>query len=633
MSQHPHLSRESRIHLVVCGALALGTLLLYAPTFQYPFVNYDDPLYVYENQYVQGGLTPEGLRWVFTTFEGGNWHPLTWLSFQLDTAIYGGLNAGGFHFTNVLLHTVNTLLLFLVLSQMTGAVWRSAVVAALFALHPLHVESVAWVSERKDVLSTLFWMLSLAAYLAYVRRPGLGHYLLVALALTLGLLAKAMLVTLPCVLLLLDWWPLGRWRAAASRNRVLLEKLPLFALILTACVVTFIAQSQESAVAGFEMFPLAARIANALLAYVAYLRDMLWPLSLAVHYPHAGRNLSVGPALAAGVLLAAVTVLVLVPGRRWPYLAVGWFWYLGTLVPVIGLVQVGGQAMADRYTYVPLIGIFLALTWGVSDLASAWQVPRWGLVAATAFLLTACAALTWIQVGYWKSDLDLWEHAVAVTRNNPRALQNLGSAYHKAGRSADAERELRKAVAMSPGQSQAHVSLAALLTKMGRYAEAIAPLQYVIALEPGNALHHNDLGHVLQKLGRFGEARAEYQQAIALDGTYALPHHNLAVVLLEEGQNDEALAQLRAAIALDPGNAQFHKDLGKVLQALGRLEDALTAFQKAVDLGDKEATSLLQAGERLRTERPTAPRSERRTRAGAPLVCVPRPDGPSGRGT
>jgi Flp pilus assembly protein TadD len=610
MSQHPHLSREYRIHLVVCGTLALLTLLLYAPTFQYPFVNYDDPVYVYKNQQVQDGITLEGMGWAFTTFHTGNWHPLTWLSLQLDAASYGGRNAGGFHLTNVLLHTVNTLLLFLVLDRMTGAVWRSAVVAALFALHPLHVESVVWVAERKDVLSTLFWMLTLWAYLGYVRRPGVGRYLLVALALTAGLLAKAMLVTLPCVLLLLDHWPLRRWPRTVSGSWLLLEKLPLFALVLTASVVTFLAQFHEGAVVGFEEVALVGRLENALLAYVGYLWEMVWPLHLAVHYPHPGSGVSVPAVLGAGLFLAVVTGLVLGPGRRWPYLAVGWLWFLGTLVPVIGVVQVGPQAMADRYTYVPLIGIFLLLTWGVSDLALAWSVPRSTLVAATALILVACVALTWTQVGYWKSNQDLWAHAVRVNEKNGRAHLNLGCCFHEAGRFADAEREFKKAVAFNPKEVLSHHNLALVFIATGQYAEAEAQLQEVIALDPKNAFPHSDLGIVLQHFGRFEEARAEYCRAIALDPHYALAHYNLAVVLLELRQVDEALAQLREAISLDPGNPQYHKSLGKLLQALDRLEEALPAYQKALELGDQEAGSLLQAGERLRTPRPMAPRSE-----------------------
>jgi Flp pilus assembly protein TadD len=593
-----HLSREFRTHLLVCGALALGTLVVYAPTLGYPFVYYDDHVYVYENPQVQPGLTLDGAYWALTTFHGGNWHPLTWLSLQLDAALYGGLNAGGFHLTNVLLHTANTLLLFVVLSRMTGAVWRSAVVAGLFALHPLHVESVAWVAERKDVLSALFWMLTLAAYLGYVRRPGVGRYLLVLLALALGLMAKPMLVTLPCVLLLLDYWPLGRWESAVSSGRLVLEKLPLFALVLAACIVTCLAQSEGGAMVELQAVPLEARLENALLAYVAYLGQTAWPLHLAVHYPHPGLAVPAEQALGAALFLAVVTALLLVAGRPWPYLAVGWLWYLGTLVPVLGLVQVGDQAMADRYTYVPLIGIFLLLTWGAGDLALAWRVPRAGLVAATTLVLLACAALTWVQVGSWASTLDLWQQAAAVSENSDRAHINLGSCFQKAGRLAEAQEEFAKAVALKPRHVLAHHNLGLVLAARGRHAEAVEHLQKAVALDPQNASAHNDLGYVLQQVGRFEEARAEYRHSIALDAGQALSHYNLASVDMRLGQVDEALAQVREAIALNPGNALFYRSLGKVLQALGRHEEAVSAFRKAQELGDQDAGKLLQAAER-----------------------------------
>jgi Flp pilus assembly protein TadD len=637
------IPRARRVALLVGGALALGTLLVYSPTFQYPFIELDDPRYVLNNRNVRGGLTADGIRWAFTSFHASNWHPLTWLSLQLDASLYGGRNAGGFHFTNVLLHVANTLLLFGVLRRLTGAVWRSAVVAALFALHPLHVESVAWVTERKDVLSTLFWMLSLAAYLGYVRRPGMGRYLLVVVALGLGLLAKAMLVTLPCVLLLLDYWPLRRGQrgpgtgpGAAPATRpppvpswrlLLLEKAPLFALVLAACIVTSLAQRQ--ALGSFENYPLAVRIENALLAYVTYLGQMLWPLRLAVYYPHPGTSVSVAAALGAGLLLAVLTALVLVPGRRWPYLAVGWFWYLGTLVPVIGLVQVGGQAMADRYTYVPSIGLFLALVWGISDLAQAWRVPRPGLVLGTALVLATCAVLTGTQVSSWQSTQHLWEHAVAVTEKNAEAHISLGAYYCERGRLAEAQRELEKAMAIAPQSARPHVNLGNvfsalgrgqealaayhqaialnpknpkphfnvgnLFAEQGRFDEAVAELHQAIALNPDDGLPHNNLGSVLLQLGRVEEALAECQQAVTLDPDDAMAHNNLGIMLVELGRYGEAEAAFRQALALDPKKPAFHMNLGKALQETGRLVEAQTEFRRALDLGDQRAAGLLQA--------------------------------------
>jgi protein O-mannosyl-transferase len=632
MSQHTRSTREYLVELSISAALAVLTLLIYCPTFNYPFVNYDDPVYVFKNPHVQAGLTADGVRWAFTAFDCGNWHPLTWLSLQLDVDLYGGLRPGGFHLTNVLLHVTNTLLLFLVLGRMTGAVWRSAVVAALFALHPLHVESVAWVAERKDVLSTLFWMLTLAAYLFYVRQPSIRRYLLVMLALGLGLLAKPMLVTLPCVLLLLDYWPLRRV-GLLTRGRLLLEKVPLFALALASCVVTFLAQVHGQAVAPLEAVPPAARLANAVLAYAGYLGKMLWPMHLAVHYPLAGPDVPVARALGAGLILVVITLLVLGPGRRRPYLTVGWLWYLGTLVPVIGLVQVGSQALADRYTYVPLIGLFLLLTWGVADLAAAWRLPRGYLVGATAATLSACVVLTWIQVGYWESTLRLWEHAAAVTENDLLAQMNLGTCYHQQGKLSDAKREFEKAVAINPNLAEAHANLGNVLADLGRREQAVAEYRKAITLDPESAWPHfnlgvalaalgrheealaefqktitldsespwphTNLGNVLRDLGRDEEALAEYRRAIALDPEDPLPHNNVGIVLVELGRHEEALAEYRRAITLDPKDAQPHINLAGALQEEGRLEEALAEYQRAMELGDKQAWPRLQTCERL----------------------------------
>jgi tetratricopeptide (TPR) repeat protein len=627
------------VELAISVALAALTLLVYGRTGTFPFVAYDDGAYVFENQQVQGGLSAAGVRWAFTTFACANWHPLTWLSLQLDWQLFGGQPAG-FHLTNVVLHTANTLLLFGVLTRLTGAVWRSAVVAALFALHPLHVESVAWVSERKDVLSTLFWMLTLAAYVSYVRRPGVCRYLLVLLALGLGLLAKPMLVTLPFVLLLLDYWPLRRWPDCSLRH-LLLEKAPLFVLVLASCVVTYLAQLRGQAVAPLEAFPLAARLENALLAYTGYLGKMLWPTHLAVYYPHPRQDVSGARALGAGLFLVVITVLVLGPGRRRPYLAVGWLWYLGTLVPVIGLVQVGGQAMADRYTYVPLIGLFLLLVWGVADLAEAYRVPHRSLAGAAALVLSACVVLTWVQVGHWKSTLRLWEHTVAVTENNFMAHVTLGTHYYQQGMLSDARREFKKALALDPGVAEPHANLAKVYGDLGLGQQAVAEYRQAVALDPQNPVFHNNLGSLLRDLGRPEEALAESRRAIALDPTYVAPHNNLGIVFAELGRHEEALAEFRRAIVLDPTYAQLHNNLGivladlgrleeaqaslrraialdqayaaphtnlgRVLQEEGRLEEALAEYQRALELGDKQAGPRLQACERLRALLPRLP--------------------------
>jgi tetratricopeptide (TPR) repeat protein len=582
--------------LFIGVGLVAAVLLIYCPCFDHPFINLDDEGYVTRNAHVQAGLTADGVRWAFTTFEKANWHPLTWLSLQLDSTLYGGVKAGGFHLTNVLLHAANALLLFLVLARMTGSLGRSAVVAALFALHPLHVESVAWVAERKDVLSTLFWVLTLAAYLYYVRRPGVGRYLLVVLALVLGLMTKPMLVTLPFVLLLLDYWPLGRLKSEIRNPKSegnpndqaqmtqtgerefrslgfrfsdflrisdfgfrVLEKLPLFALALASCAVTVIAQGQSQAVKSFETFPLGVRVANALLAYAGYLGKMVWPLNLAVYYPHPGAAVSVAGALAAGLLLLAITVLALAWGRRRPYLPVGWLWYVGTLVPVIGLVQVGLQAMADRYTYVPSIGVFLMLTWGIADLASAWRVPRLALVGAAAVVLSACVVLTWIQIGYWRSAQSLWEHTLAVTEKNLVAHVNLAECHRQQGHLEAARREYEQAVAIDPDQPHPHTYLA----------------------------------NTLLALQRPEEAAAEYRRAVALDPQLYAAHFGLALALAPQGQREEAATELRTALRIDPNAAMAHYVLGDLLRELGRTDEATSEYRAARQLGYEPAAARL----------------------------------------
>ncbi|NIQ87873.1 MAG: hypothetical protein GWN93_01765, partial [Deltaproteobacteria bacterium] len=402
---------------------------------------------------VHKGLTRESFIWAFTTTDEANWHPLTWLSHMVDCQLYG-LNPAGHHLTNVLLHSASTVLLFLILLGMTGSRWRSALVAALFALHPLHVESVAWVAERKDVLSTLFWMLTLWAYLAYTKRPERKRYLLIIVAFTLGLMAKPMLVTLPFVLLLLDYWPLKRIELGQSASglpaanqpstiaekpgaqafRLLLEKTPLFVLTAASSVVTFVVQKSEGAVGALEVYPLKIRVANALVSYVSYIIKMIWPQNLAVFYPHPGQSLPMWQAVAAGILLVLISIAVIRAGRRQPYLPVGWLWYLGTLVPVIGLVQVGAQAMADRYTYVPLIGLFIMAAWGVPELMKKWHHRRVALVVSAALVLFALMTCARLQLRHWKNSIALLSHAHAVTAKSYLVHNNLGSALNELGK-------------------------------------------------------------------------------------------------------------------------------------------------------------------------------------------------------
>ena len=447
------MGRSTR-KILVAVVLAASTLAVYAQVQHHEFLNYDDYIYFLDNPYLRGGLSAESLAWASTSDYAGNWFPLTWLSFLIEYELHG-LSPSGVHGTNVLLHVVSSLLLFHVLASMTGALGRSAFVAGVFALHPLHVESVAWATERKDALSGLFWMLTLWAYVRYAARPAPARYVLVALAFGLGLMAKPILVTLPCVLLLLDFWPLGRLRSPgeageipqAALPRLVGEKLPLLVLAAASCVITLHVQQREI-LGALERLPLDVRLWNASLAYAHYIEKALWPSDLAVFYPHPGESISVAAAGLAGLLLLVVSAGVLRVGRRRGYAPVGWFWFLGTLVPVIGLVQVGGQALADRYTYLPLIGLAILVAWGSSDMLGRTEQSRRVLAGAGVAALGALAVTTWFQVHHWRDSIALFEHALRVTRGNYIAHTRLGLALLEEGREREGIQHYRRAVAL-----------------------------------------------------------------------------------------------------------------------------------------------------------------------------------------
>jgi protein O-mannosyl-transferase len=592
--------RGLRLTVLVGLGLLVGTLAVFGPVCANDFVNYDDPQYVTANSHVLAGLKGDSIRWAFTATESHNWHPLTWLSLQLDYQLYG-LRPWGYHLTSLLLHSANTVLLFLVFRWLTGAVWPSALVAALFAVHPLHVESVAWVAERKDVLSTFFGLCALAAYAGYVQRPGLLRYLPVLLAMALSLMAKPMLVTLPGVLLLLDYWPLGRLRIGepvlgnhrttphhpplakpASLALVLGEKVPLVALAVASGVVTVYAQNKGGAIQTLENLSFALRAGNAVVSYVAYLALTLWPAGLAPFYPHPRANLPAWQVAGAAVLLAGLTALVLAYRRQRPYLAVGWFWYLGTLLPVIGLVQVGDQALADRYTYVPLIGVFLLAAWGLSDLVThrpGWEKPA---AAAAAVALLACAVLTWHQIAYWHDSRSLWEHALRVTVDNHVAENNLASAFLTGkGSVEEAEQHLRRAVELKPDFWTGYASLGIVLDTQGRLDEAIDCYSQSLALQPDQTKTRNNLGVALGKKGKMDEAIAQFDEAIRLDPNFTEGYQNLALALARAGRLDEAVAVAWKCVERMPRKAQYRRTLASLLQKRGDEEEAAAQFREA----------------------------------------------------
>jgi tetratricopeptide (TPR) repeat protein len=589
--------------------LLFYTAAVYYQAADHGFLIYDDPAYVSENEYVRQGLAWDGFKWAMTAFHAANWHPLTWLSHMLDVTLLGPEAAGAHHLMNVLLHLANTLLLFLLLRGMTRAPWPSLAVAALFALHPSHVESVAWISERKDLLSTFLMLCTLIAYVAYVRRKSLYTYLRVALLFAAGLMAKPMLVTLPFVLLLLDYWPLGRFadppadprRPADLRRRapwwlLLREKVPLLALSTASCVVTFIAQHSGHAVSSLDTIPVLYRIANAVNAYGAYLLKLFWPEPLAVFYPLPAAYAWL-PFFGALALLSAISVSAIHLARRRPYLAVGWAWYLGTLVPVIGLVQVGLQSMADRYTYIPSIGIFMALSWA---LAEAFQrIGQRGKLAAAvvgAICIAALGAKTWHQAGLWRDNVTLFAHTLAVTRQNPIAHELVGQAYMNAGRLDPAIRHLTIALGMRPDSATIHYRLGDALFRQRQMEAAANHFQEAIRLDPALTMAYNNLGNLYAGDKRFEEAADCYLHAIRLDPRYARAHFNLGTTLGILGRFPEAAHHLEIAAGLEPDNEKIRMRLSQTYYLLGDIESAAREREMLSQLdpsGEKELNQWL----------------------------------------
>jgi tetratricopeptide (TPR) repeat protein len=561
-----------RARAVLPLLLAVAVLTVFWPALGHDFVNYDDDLYVTGNPWVQQGVTWASARWALTTDAAGNWHPLTWLSHQLDWTLWGP-RPGGHHATSVVLHALNTVLLYAVLDAMTASPWRSALAAALFGLHPLHVESVAWIAERKDVLSTCLWLLTLLAYAGYVRRPGVGRYFLVMLGLALGLMAKPMVVTLPCTLLLLDYWPLGRWRRAHDLVPLVREKLPLFALVAISSVITWRVQTAAGAVIAL---PLANRLGHALVTYVAYLGKMLWPADLAAIYSHPGAE-APGAVLLSALVLALVTAAVVVERRRRPFLLVGWLWYLGTLVPVIGVVQVGVAAMADRFTYVPLVGIFVAIAWAVP----AVREPRL-VAAAAAVVLAVLAARARDQVRVWRDSATLFTHALAVDEANPLAHVNLAVVLDERGDLAGANAHLERALVLRPDMVTARIALGNNLVRRGRPEEAMAQYRAAIAADPTSARALNNLGWLQLQLGRLDEAIDSLERALRIDPGLATAENDLGMARARRGENDAARGHFERAVAANPRYADAQNNLAAILLSDGRIDEAVAHAESAI---------------------------------------------------
>jgi protein O-mannosyl-transferase len=570
-----HNTRQTwLVCLWLCIVLAAMTFAVFGRTAGFGFVNYDDGFYVYDNPVVAQGLTLKGFFWALTFGEIGHWHPLTWLTHMADCQVYG-LWAGGHHLTNVALHAAAAVLLFLALREMTGSLWRSAFVAAVFAIHPLRVESVAWIAERKDVLSGVFFMLTLWAYARYARRPSRGRYAAVALAYALGLLCKNTLVTLPFVLLLLDGWPLHR--RMAHFGGLVKEKIPLFLLSAGSCVATALVPEKVS---DTTRLPFVERLGNALVSYVIYLRQMVFPAGLAIPYPNPPNGLPFREAVLAFVLLAAISMVVLACWKKRPYLLVGWLWYLGMLVPMIGIIQISYYTHADRYTYLPGIGIYVAVTWLVAE----WRVNRvalGGLMAGVLAVLMFCA---WKQTSYWQSNETLWPHTLACTADNALAHDNLGNALLQEGKADEAIAQFQEALQIKPDLADACNNLGYALLQTGKADAAVTCFQRALQIRPDFAEACLNLGNTLLQKGSVNEAIFQYQKALQIDPALALAHNNLGTIFRQEGRVDDAISEYQKALQIKPNEAAIHNNLGNTLLQEGKADEATSHFQEALQI-------------------------------------------------
>jgi len=596
---------DRQIILIISLLLILSIIITYGKVVNFDFVVYDDQDYITENRQVQEGVTVDGFIWAFTTFHAANWHPLTWLSHMLDCELYG-LNPMGHHWVNLIFHMVNTVLLFLLLKLMTGTIWRSAFVAALFALHPLHVESVAWVSERKDVLSTFFGLLMIYAYCRYVDKSCFKNYLPVIIFLCLGLMCKPMLVTFPFVLLLLDFWPLKRFQPENYRlsksdvkissyfkrsSLLFLEKIPLLIPVFISCLLTFFAQKSEGAVQALESLPLKSRIANALVSYMNYVLKAIWPSKLSVYYPYPrGGALPAWQIFGAALLIACVCFFAMRTAKKYPYIAVGLFWYLGTLVPVIGLIQVGEQAMADRYTYIPLIGIFIAVVWGISDFIRKWHYRKIYIVVFAVIILSALAARTFFQTRHWKNGITLFEHAIEVTENNYIAHNNLATALG----SIDLERAIyhyKEAVRIHPKYVTALCNLGLTLYHKGDYEEAVSYFTKALNINPQKTDARMDLANIFFLQAKPEKAISQYREILKTNYENANAHYNLACMLSAQKKIDQAEHHYMEGLRINPNHEKAHYELGNIMLNKGNLKVALTHFAEAIKINPDYAQS------------------------------------------
>ncbi|HPL66811.1 MAG TPA: tetratricopeptide repeat protein [Smithellaceae bacterium] len=614
-------------HLILCILLSIAVLSVYWQVQNFEFLNFDDHAYVSGRPEVLSGLTIDNIAWSFSTTEAGFWHPMTWLSLMLDYELYG-LNAGGYHWTNLLLHLASTLLLFSFFLKTTGALWKSGLVAVLFALHPLHIESVAWIAERKDVLSGFFGMLTMVTYTYYLGRPCLNRYFSVLFVFLLGLMSKPMLVTLPFVLLLLDFWPLKRlnfdnehdgrhYSVSKKIKKIGLEKVPLLALSLIFSLLTYMAERDVGALSETGALPMIDRLINALVAYVVYLYKMIYPFDLAIFYPHPVAW-PLWKGLLCSLLLVMITVMVFIHLKKRPYLFVGWFWYIGTLIPVIGLVQVGAHAFADRYTYIPLIGIFVVCVWGIADLAMHWQLRKESIIIVASLYILFIASVTHVQLGYWQTNEKLFRHAIEVTDNNFIAHGSLALAlvankqYDEAndhfkealrirpdyaptyqfwglsmlrqGKRDEAIQLFYRALEINPDFLEVRYRLIEILPEAKRFSETADQFRAILNKKPEDCPTRSKYAIMLVNNGQSKEAMVEFKKVVQLCPTYAGSRNNLGVILYRQGQLDEAIEHFREAIRLQPKFANAHHFLGRALQQKGMITAGQVHLLKAAEI-------------------------------------------------
>lgn len=585
--------------------LAMSTLLVFRQALNFDFVNYDDEEYVYGNPHVLNGLTGDGFIWAFTKSGFGYWQPLTWLSLMLDCQL-AGPDPGWFHLVNIFLHLANTLLLFAVLKRMTGSLWPSVFVASAFALHPMHVESVVWIAERKDVLSTLFWMLTLTVYTDYVKRPSAARYLAALTFFTMGLMAKPMLVTLPFVLLLLDYWPLSRFEPFRSKKmsvrqsfqvvpkhdsyatfyRMIIEKIPFFLLSALYSIIAYLTQKAGGGLVGVTVHSWKAKVFHSFFSYTAYMSKLFWPANLAVYYPSdALATIAPWRFVLYALVVIGLTFLVFYFGCRRKYLAVGWFWFVGTLVPVIGLIEFTGSAYGDRFTYIPYIGLFIMIAWGLPELLSKWPQRKMVLGMAAAMMLTGLGLCAHRQVGYWKNSITLFSHAIEVTQGNALAYNNIGIAYSKAGRLQEAMDSLKEAIRIRPDYADAQYNLGTIYGDLGRLQEAMEAYQRTLQINPDYADAYNNLGVIYGKLGRYPEAINTLKHAIKINPELTMAYNNIGISYGDLGCRQEAIDYARRACELtDYRNASFLATLAQAYWSAGQFPEVAETAEAALKI-------------------------------------------------